>query len=63
MLQRKIKVLVYLIHTLLLSGALTIAASAKELDALVVKEIAPGDYRAVALHYSKTRAREPEEKS
>ena len=27
------------------------------------REIAPGDYRAVALHYSKTRAREPEEKS
>jgi quinoprotein relay system zinc metallohydrolase 2 len=57
-LQRKIKVLVYLIHTLLLSGALTIAASAKELDALVVKEIAPGVFAHEGVIELETQANE-----
>ncbi len=58
MLQRKIKVLVYLIHTLLLSGALTIAASAKELDALVLKEIAPGVFAHEGVIELETQANE-----
>jgi quinoprotein relay system zinc metallohydrolase 2 len=57
-LQRKIKVLVYLIHTLLLSGALTIAASAKELDALVLKEIAPGVFAHEGVIELETQANE-----